>query len=260
MSTGIFPRPPSSPAAAPSSGSVMKHRGMRINTAVTSIPNSQVVEVGDAIEAFNSMSLQYEPCSPHIVESDEKLGDALTNSFTSADNCIYAHIAEIPIQYSTGLLDMPTELIIKFAHYSGFIAATRLMNSHEHLCAMLNTPAAWHAYTHDARSSSDLVESHVQICTKIHTFDHLVFGTWNNGHRESSVYFEHFTFNEAFDFLGGVEMRVSRSGQITSARFEHREALACYQNALVEAVRVGALPPSAPHGGPPPGAKIDHSW
>ncbi|KAI8835401.1 hypothetical protein BJ741DRAFT_607885 [Chytriomyces cf. hyalinus JEL632] len=250
---------PSSPAAASSSFSVttsssLKKRGMRVKTEITCIPNSQVVAVGDTIGAFNSMSLHHETYRPNIAESDE-----LPNSFTAAGDSFYAHMAKLPALYSTGLLDLPTELIVKIAHYSGFIAATRLMRSHGHLHALLNTPAAWHAYMHDAHSSSDIVESHVQICTKIHTFDHLVFGTWNNGNSEPSVYFEHFTFNEAFDFLGGVEMGVSRSGMTTSACFEHREALACYQKALMEAVRAGALPPSAPHGGPPPGAKIDHS-
>ncbi|TPX74815.1 hypothetical protein CcCBS67573_g03925 [Chytriomyces confervae] len=256
---------PSSPAAVSCSSTVttpssLKKRGMRVNTEITCIPNSQVVAIRDTIGAFNSMSLRHEICSPNIAESDDQLGDVLANSLTAADDSFYAHTAKLRGLCSTGLLDLPTELIIKIAHYSGFIAATRMMHSHEHLHALLNTPAAWHAYKHDAHSSSDVVESHVQICTKIHTFDHLVFGTWNNDSSEPSVYFEHFTFNEAFDFLGGVEMGVLRSGKTTSACFEHREALACYQKALVEAVRVGALPPSAPHGGPPPGAKIDHNW
>ncbi|KAJ3236544.1 hypothetical protein HDU78_004548 [Chytriomyces hyalinus] len=244
---------------------------IRVNTAITSTANSQaVVVVGDTLETMNSLSLHHDSSSATLFTSDEEESETVTtptslipanNNNKLENNSMYTRMASLPAaQYSIGLVDLPTELIIKIAHYAGFIAATKLIQAHERFQTILDNPAAWHAYTHDASSSSDVIESQVHICTKIHTFDHLVFGTWDNDrHSEPSVYFEHLTFREDFDFLGGVEVGLSRSGQITSGFFEHRETLACYKNALIEAVQVGTLPPSAPHGGPPPGAKIDHS-
>ncbi|KAJ3232458.1 hypothetical protein HDU81_002968 [Chytriomyces hyalinus] len=263
FSTGVHQR--ASTAASSSTLYTSKSTvPIRVNTTLTSTGNSQaVVVVGDTLETMNNLSLRHDFSSETLVASeDDSETDTPTLLPTSKlETSMYTHMASLPAaESSIGLLDLPTELIIKIAHHAGFIAATKLIQAHERFQTILDNPAAWHAYTHDASSSSDVIESQVHICTKIHTFDHLVFGTWDNdNHSEPSVYFEHLTFSENFDFLGGVEVGLSRSGQITSGFFEHRETLACYKKALIEAVQIGTLPPSAPHGGPPPGAKIDHS-
>ncbi|KAJ3124894.1 B9 domain-containing protein 2 [Physocladia obscura] len=174
---------------------------------------------------------------------------------------------------TTTLLDLPNELLIQIALHAGFFAAATLIKTHARLARLLLDPRSWHAYTAVAASSADVIEAQVTICTKIHTFDHLVFGLWAGATRgcgevkdaeqhgeeeEEEVYFEHFTFNEQYDFLGGVQMAVTRAGAVRSAFFEHRETLPCYRRALVAAVNAGALPATAPHGDPPSGAKIDH--
>jgi hypothetical protein len=187
------------------------------------------------------------------------------------------------------LLDLPNELIINIAMRSGFFAATTLMKTCNRLHSLLSDPAAWYDYTRNG--STDLIESEVTICTKIHTFDHLVFGLWNQSDEEEyqeesaspaaessseryeqkpktvvrkyasdpSIYFEHLTFSEQYDFLGGVSLSMTPGGLINSEFFDHRETLPCYKLALKNAVANGSLPPSAPHGEPPAGAKIDHS-
>ncbi|KAI8848589.1 hypothetical protein BC829DRAFT_443721 [Chytridium lagenaria] len=94
------------------------------------------------------------------------------------------------------------------------LTCTRLYN-------LLNDSSTWTSYTRGG--SSDSIESEVTICTKIHTFDHLVFGLWHD--------------------VAPVDQDASPS----------------LRAPLVEAVATGVLPASAPHGTPAPGAKIDHS-
>ncbi|KAI9362073.1 hypothetical protein DFJ73DRAFT_813276 [Zopfochytrium polystomum] len=179
-----------------------------------------------------------------------------------------------------GMMDLPNELLITIGLRAGFMAAINLMRTCRRFETLLSDPAAWYDYTRNG--SSDIVESEVTICTKIHTFDHLVFGLWENPEihsqeeyphdgtqelpckdvpvaAEPSVFFEHMTFSEQYDFLGGVNLSMTRGGLTSSEFFDHRETLPCYKNALRAAVASGALPPSAPHGDPPAGAKIDHS-
>ncbi|KAJ3116424.1 hypothetical protein HDU96_009681 [Phlyctochytrium bullatum] len=192
------------------------------------------------------------------------------------------------------LLDLPNELLTTIAMRAGFFAATTLMLTNKRFYSLLNNPASWTDYTRGG--SSDVIESEVTICTKIHTFDHLVFGLWHDvtaDHTQSldqdaapilppptssrramtrslsspsvlckpepHIYFEHMTFNEQYDFLGGISLGMTPGGLISSEFFDHRETLPCYREALAEAVAQGVLPPSAPHGTPPPGSKIDHS-
>ncbi|KAJ3098343.1 hypothetical protein HDU97_004118 [Phlyctochytrium planicorne] len=188
------------------------------------------------------------------------------------------------------LLDLPNELLASIAMKSGFFAAARLMLTCKRLNAILDNPSSWMDYTRGG--SMDVIESEVTICTKIHTFDHLVFGLWHEVEQpldqdgnptvppptsskramkralsspnlgpsnEPQIYFEHLTFSEQYDFLGGISLGMAPGGYISSEFFDHRETLPCYREALAEAVAQGLLPPSAPHGDPPPGSKIDHS-
>ncbi|KAJ3295612.1 hypothetical protein HDU79_008801 [Rhizoclosmatium sp. JEL0117] len=158
---------------------------------------------------------------------------------------------------SIDLMHLPNELLIKISLHAGFLSALNLMKTCSRFETLLDDPRSWSDYSL-AGSSDDLVESEVTVCTKLHTFDHLVFGLWDSIDGETSVYFEHFTFNEQYDYLGGVNMGVSRTGVVRSEFFEHKETLPCYQRALVDAVAAGVLPGTAPHGDPPAGAKIDH--
>jgi hypothetical protein len=43
-----------------------------------------------------------------------------------------------------------------------------------------------------------------------------------------AVFFEHKTFDERFDFLGGVQIRMNATGLATADFFDHRETLPCY--------------------------------
>ncbi|KAJ3378125.1 hypothetical protein HDU84_007913 [Entophlyctis sp. JEL0112] len=177
---------------------------------------------------------------------------------------------------TTNLLELPAEILIKIALMAGFRAATPLMKAHSRFARLLSDPRSWHSYTADPSSSSDVVEAHVTVTSKIHTFDHLVFGLWHQEQQTAAskndtdrireahgddqhVYVEHFTFSEAYDFLGGVELGLSRAGAVVTRFFDHRETLPCYKRALVTAVADGVLPPTAPSGEPPAGAKIDHA-
>ncbi|KAJ3316551.1 hypothetical protein HDU76_001714, partial [Blyttiomyces sp. JEL0837] len=222
----------------------------------------------------------------------------------------YASKASMYNTAGISLMHLPNELLIVIAIRAGFLTAVTLMKTNRRFKAILNDPSAWHDYTRGG--SSDIVESEVTICTKIHTFDHLVFGLWNQSQQQnernqddidhhhqdeipsvppaaeisslvntenssptllsstssssttttpqfsaptslsdSSVYFEHLTFSEQYDFLGGVSLSMTQGGLITSEFFDHRETLPCYKKALKHAVANGSLPPSAPHGDPP---------
>ncbi|KAJ3192697.1 hypothetical protein HK101_006119 [Irineochytrium annulatum] len=203
------------------------------------------------------------------------------------------------------LLHLPSELLIAVAMKSGFFGGVNLMRCCRRLNHLLDDPASWIDYnTADPgslASHADLIESEVTIQTKIHTYDHLVFGLWhdveNEGgggaaatdkdgapvskipralsddciargstrrsstetRKEPRVYFEHMAFSDSYDYLGGVSLHLARGGQLNSAFFDHRETLPCYRAALDAAVASGQLAPSAPHGGPPAGAKVDHT-
>lgn len=43
-----------------------------------------------------------------------------------------------------------------------------------------------------------------------------------------AVFFEHKTFDERFDFLGGVQIRMNATGLASADFFDHRETLPCY--------------------------------
>ncbi|KAJ3003508.1 UNVERIFIED_CONTAM: hypothetical protein HDU68_005669, partial [Siphonaria sp. JEL0065] len=125
----------------------------------------------------------------------------------------------------TKFMHLPNELLLKISLQAGFLNALTLMKVHPRLQDLLLDPRSWHDYSLPG-ASDDKVESEVTICTKIHTFDHLVFGLWdikgsNSFHHEPSVYFEHMTFSEQYDFLGGVNMSLTRTGRIQSEFFEH---------------------------------------
>ncbi|KAI9338791.1 hypothetical protein BDR26DRAFT_862779, partial [Obelidium mucronatum] len=179
----------------------------------------------------------------------------------------YEYECSNPAQ-STKLMHLPNELLIKISLHAGFFSALTLIKTHPRFNDLLMDPRSWNDYS-NAGASDDMIESEITICTKIHTFDHLVFGLWDSPpptasttttlSSEPSVYFEHMTFSEQYDFLGGVNMTLTRTGRIQSEFFEHRETLACYKRALITAVEQGILPGTAPSGEPPAGAKIDHS-
>ncbi|KAI8611818.1 hypothetical protein BC830DRAFT_1139543 [Chytriomyces sp. MP71] len=193
------------------------------------------------------------PCTPSPLLAPAAEPDALTNFNTTLVSPLR--------KYATSLLHLPAELQIQIAHRAGFRAAICLMRTCTRLRDILEAPEAWYEYTARADCSSDILETHITITTQIHTFDHLVFGLWDTGDGggDPSVFFEHNAFSEEFDFLGGVAVSMSRAGAVRSEFFEHREGLRCYRAALETAVVSGALPPSAPFGGPPVGARIDHS-
>ncbi|KAJ3076296.1 hypothetical protein HDU98_004595 [Podochytrium sp. JEL0797] len=171
------------------------------------------------------------------------------------------------------LMNLPNELLIKISLHAGFHSALTLMQVSTRFQDILMDPRSWNTYT-DPSACSDILESEITICTKLHTFDHLVFGLWNQpptasfsssqttlvgDDLEPSLYFEHFTFSEQYDFLGGVNVSLGKTGLLASQFFEHKESLPCYKRALVAAVVEGHIPGTAPTGDPPAGAKINHS-
>ncbi|KAJ1536564.1 hypothetical protein HK405_015153 [Cladochytrium tenue] len=230
-----------------------------------------------------------------LVESDPDVNtDSAFSSTTDDDDDDASSCADSD---ATTLLDLPNELLVSIAMRAGFASAITLAVANRRLYNLLMDPASWHDYARPGSSvSAERIESVVTICSKVHSFDHLVFGLWpaapetedggdgstaatetednaDPARRLSStpsavaaaagtdprVYFEHLAFNEQYDFLGGVALHMSAVGHVSADFFPHRESLPCYQRALRAAVAAGTLPPSAPDGEPPAGARIPHA-
>ncbi|KAI8918863.1 hypothetical protein BC831DRAFT_515964 [Entophlyctis helioformis] len=73
------------------------------------------------------------------------------------------------------LADLPTELVCKIAMHAGFFGALALRRTCSRFNAILSQPLAWTDY---ATLSPDALVNHVTVSTRLHTFDHLIFGQW----------------------------------------------------------------------------------
>lgn len=250
---------------------------IRITTTSQYSPSSSSPSVvRHMISPLTSADLVLRPQPSHPV----KVPHIPTKPITKAQSStVSASKSDLLPSGPSYLTDIPSEIIITIANKAGFRSSVTLMHSCRRLRSLLNHPSAWHDYK-SGKTCLETVESTVTICTKLNTYDHLLFGSWapsssnsdsDSKHKssgpamveggenmESAIWFEHLTFSEQYDYLGGVALRMGRCGGLTSEFFEHKETLPCYQEALVEAVALGLLPPSAPNGGPAPGAKINH--
>ncbi|KNC98289.1 uncharacterized protein SPPG_06685 [Spizellomyces punctatus DAOM BR117] len=151
------------------------------------------------------------------------------------------------------LTDLPTELIYAISTRAGFFGALQLMRTCRTIHTLLSNRSAWTDYM-DPTACSDVVENTLTIMTRITTFDHLLFGVWSGPPEEQGgqrikdlqVFFEHRSFNEEYDFLGGVSAKVGRAGIADVSFFDHRDTLSCYQSDLKHRVQTGQIPPSIP--------------
>ncbi|KAJ8328374.1 hypothetical protein O5D80_003732 [Batrachochytrium dendrobatidis] len=155
------------------------------------------------------------------------------------------------VSSSVQLQSLPAELICNIAMRAGFFSALRLCQTSKYFNLLLSCPSSWGLYKH---LSSDHIQNTVTVVTKIHTFDHLIFGDWQPGHishndsatsneDEREVYFVHKTFLEQFDFLGGISFSMHPGGLATANFFEHREQLSCYLEDMRQGVQSGRIPP-----------------
>ncbi|KAJ3045562.1 hypothetical protein HDV00_009219 [Rhizophlyctis rosea] len=174
------------------------------------------------------------------------------------------------------LTTLPSELLISIAAHAGFWASLTLSMTSRRLHHILSDRAAWREIIRHPSKEEDIVNE-VTITTKIGVYDHLLFGVWDGekeegdgGAKGECLFFTHRTFNDEYDFLGGVSFKLLEGGLVEPSFFEHRELLPCYRSSLQSQVLAGAHPPTI-HIGPtlptpntlptpdPIGTSIDHT-
>lgn len=149
--------------------------------------------------------------------------------------------AAAPEGSSCNILSLPIELVADIAMLSGFFGAMSLKLTCKPLYTILSSKSSWRGYSQavtttdsigrQLSSSVDTLESTVVISTQMHAFDHLLFGIWNSPNDDKTstshpvLYFEHVTFLEQYDYLGGIKLTCSKSGKIETEFFDHRETL-----------------------------------
>lgn len=134
----------------------------------------------------------------------------------------------------TSLLALPDEIIADIGMFAGFFAALSLASTCSRLQSVFLAKSSWHTYS---KVSADDVSYTVTITTKLNSFDHLIFGTWNK-----KLFFSHKTFNERLDHLGGITVS-NEHGMLQTEYFDHRETLECYFRDIHDQTLAGALPP-----------------
>lgn len=142
------------------------------------------------------------------------------------------------------LLDLPYEILCIIAMDAGFFAAITLRKTCSKLFHILNTRLGWYYYNKRLPGGGmvDKIENTIEIMTRLHHYDHLVFGLWNTSEKNDQYYFEHLTFYEKFDYLGGVVVQVKPGGLIESEFFDHRETLPCYIDDVLRSRKNGSIP------------------
>ncbi|KAH6582341.1 hypothetical protein BASA50_002505 [Batrachochytrium salamandrivorans] len=168
--------------------------------------------------------------------------------------------ATVSNEHSIHLSSLPAEIICNIAMRAGFFGALLLSQASSRLHVLLSSPSSWVSYK---LLTSDHITNTITVVTKVHTFDHLVFGDWHahssisdsnkdKDDAEPDVFFMHRTFLEQFDFLGGISFRMDPGGLATANFFEHREHLSCYIDDMQLRVQNGIVPPPlAPYTAPP---------
>ncbi|KAJ3050576.1 hypothetical protein HK097_008422 [Rhizophlyctis rosea] len=170
----------------------------------------------------------------------------------------------------TTLSSLPSELLISIAARSGFWASLNLSYTSRRFRSLLSDRAAWRE--HLATDGADeLIVNEVTITTRVGVYDHLLFGVWQgeDGEKDGdSLFFIHKTFNDDYDFLGGVSFKLLKGGLVEPSFFEHRELLPCYLLDLQTHIQTGSHPPTIHLGTTPPsnpvlpdpiGTRIPHS-
>ncbi|KAJ3216132.1 hypothetical protein HK099_006004 [Clydaea vesicula] len=139
---------------------------------------------------------------------------------------------------SLNFLNLPAEIQADIAMLSGFFGAIAMRGTCKKLFELLNNRRSWYSYTRsrilkqksmEILSSVDEIVNTVTIVTKIHTFDHLIFGEWKkslDSEENPTIFFEHRAFSDKY---GGLKINLSKGGLINDSDFfDHRESLPCY--------------------------------
>ncbi|KAI8911763.1 hypothetical protein EDD86DRAFT_189081 [Gorgonomyces haynaldii] len=147
-------------------------------------------------------------------------------------------------------LQLPTEILVSISIQCGFRTCLVLRSTSKRLRRILSDPSCYTSMD----KSPDVIETIVTVNTKLHVWDHLVFGQWELF--KDAIYFEHMTFLESMDFLGGISFKMHRNGHVDKMYFEHRESLDCYVEFVLDQHKRGLLPPSIHGTG---GVRLPHS-
>jgi hypothetical protein len=159
-------------------------------------------------------------------------------------------------QLKSQLYDLPTEVFVLIAMSSGFYGCMNLRNTCARFKRILDMKSNWNSFT---ERSPDVIETLVTIETKLHQFDRIVFGEWTKNNMVLPTII-HKTFQEEYDFLGGMSLVAEINGRVGVEFFDHRETLPCYINDVQTRMRNGLLPRVTVTGtSPVGGVRIPHS-
>ncbi|TPX30921.1 hypothetical protein SmJEL517_g05610 [Synchytrium microbalum] len=213
-----------------------------------------------SLQSWRSESTLYTSAAVSLKGEESNLVYSPVTSMLSARNTLERPINRTNNSFSP-LLDLPVELIITISHQAGFHESMTLALCCKRLNEILMDTRSWYAYT---ATTPDIIESRINIVTKLSTFDHLLFGVWpkaplytveeepqdipmssSNSSLSTLVavspaekarkkdhinlFFEHRAFSDRFSFLGGVEFDVKDNGRVSSDFFEHLESKPCQQ-------------------------------
>eukprot|EP00842_Homolaphlyctis_polyrhiza_P005689 jgi/Hompol1/6120/HPOL_000713-RA len=208
------------------------HNGLLPQVSISSESSSFLTAVDEIDDTLNI------GWAPHVSYDDQLQCDGQnTNDASDTSSSINMAINDIADAINTleavsltehkahgqpSLLMLPTEIICSIAMLSGFRGALSLRKTSSRMFRILSNPTAWTDYK---LISPDIIENAITVMTKVHTFDHLLFGEWHESLEyepttpapklQGSVFFIHKTFLEQYDYLGGISFRMEPGGLAT---------------------------------------------